>query len=243
MTVKTCMAALVLAASSYTAHAAPIIFFGENQTNPYQIGTEPAAARAAFLSNLTGVGTEDFEGFSVGATGPLNVLFTGSSGDITATLNGAGQVAGGGSNSVGRFNTSPGGSQWWDTSGQFSLNFDTAISAFGFYGTDIGDFNGQITVALTDTDNNVTNLIINNTVNGIDAANLFWGFIDLNAAYTSITFGNTAAGTDFFGFDDFTIGDRQQITIPDTSVSEPATLAIFAASVFGLMAFRRRQRR
>lgn len=240
MKLKLFLTALALSGSAFSIQAAPIIFFGEDQDSSFTIGADPAAARASFLSNLSGVGTEDFESFSAGDSSPLSILFSGSSGDITATINGAGEVRT--SPSAGRYNTTPGGSNYWNTSGQFSINFDTAISAFGFYGTDIGDFNGQVTVALTDTDSNVTNLIINNTINGVNAANLFWGFIDLDTAYTSITFGNTAAGTDFFGFDDFTIGDRQQITNPDTRVSEPGTWAMFALSVFGLMAYRRRQR-
>jgi hypothetical protein len=35
---------------------------------------------------------------------------------------------------------------------------------------------------------------------------LFFGFIDTANPFTSITFGDTAPGVDFFGFDDMTIG-------------------------------------
>ncbi|MEH8018578.1 PEP-CTERM sorting domain-containing protein [Rheinheimera muenzenbergensis] len=233
-----CLAALLLAGSAMSAQAAPIIFFGENQTDPFAIGADPAAAQTSFLSNLTGVGTEDFEGFSIPTIAPLDILFAGSTGNITATMTGGGQIAN--TTGAGRFNTSAGGSQWWEISGLFSINFDTAISAFGFFGTDIGDFDGQITVALLDINNVVTNLVIDNSINGINGANLFWGFIDVNNAYTSISFGNTAAGTDFFGFDDFTIGDRQQIRIP--TVPEPATLAMFGLAICGLVTSRRQKK-
>lgn len=235
MSLKTIIASALLAGAAFSSQAAPIIFFGENQTDAFSIGTDPAAAQSSFLSNLTGVGTEDFEGLGVGAGSPLDILFAGSVGNITATMTGAGSVVD--SSSTGRFNTSAGGSQWWDISGSFSINFDTAISAFGFYGTDIGDFNGQITVELLDINNVVTNLVINNTINGINAANLFWGFIDVNNAYTRISFGNTAAGSDVFGFDDFIIGDRQQVTIP--SVPEPGMLALFGLAVGGLLCRRK----
>ena len=66
---------------------------------------------------------------------------------------------------------------------------------------------------------------------------LFWGFIDTTTAYTKIAFGNTNAGTDFFGFDDMTIGDRQQIRVP-----EPASLALVGLSLLALTATRRRRR-
>ena len=48
----------------------------------------------------------------------------------------------------------------------------------------------------------------------------FFGFIDTAASYTSITFGNTAPGTDVFGFDDLVIGDARQVS---SGVPEPVT--------------------
>ena len=238
MSLKTLITTAILAGATFSSQAAPIIFFGENQTDPFAIGTDPAAARSSFLSNLTGVGTEDFEGLFTSSGSPLDIMFAGSVGNITATITGDGSIDN--DTGAGRFNTSTGGSQWWEVSGLFSINFDTAISAFGFYGTDIGDFNGQITVALLDINNIVTNLVIDNSINGMNGANLFWGFIDVNNTYTSITFGNTENGIDFFGFDDFTIGDRQQVNIP--TVPEPATLAMFGLGICGLIA-RRRQKK
>lgn len=235
MSLKTIIASALLAGAAFSSQAAPIIFFGENQTDAFNIGIDPAAAQSSFLSGLTGVGTEDFEGFAVNTGSPLDIMFAGSVGNITATMTGSGSVIESGG--AGRFNTSAGGSKWWEISGLFSINFDTAISAFGFYGTDIGDFDGQITVELIDINNVVTNLVINNSINGINGANLFWGFIDVNNAYTSISFGNTAAGTDFFGFDDFIIGDREQVTIPQ--VPEPGMLALFGLAVGGLLCRRK----
>lgn len=219
-----------------TAQAAPIVYFGENQTPANTVAGAPVTTRNAFLGSLVGVGTEQFEGSAEGAVGPLAVNFPGSSSGIVATLTGSGEIRGASLGCCGRFNTSPGGSKWWDVSGSFQLDFSSPIAAFGFYGTDIGDFNGRVTVALRNAATNaITNLVINNTLNGNNGSLLFWGFVDPTATYNRITFGNTNAGTDFFGFDSMTIGDQQQVNVP-----EPLTISLLG---LGLFAAARRRRR
>lgn len=217
-----------------TAQAAPIVFFGENQTPANTVSGAPVTARNSFLGSLVGVGTEQFESAAVGTGAPLAVNFPGSSSGITATLTGTGSINN--NTGAGRFNTSPGGSKWWEVSGAFQMDFSSPIAAFGFYGTDIGDFNGNVTVALRNAATNaVTNLVINNTLNGRNGSLLFWGFVDPTATYNRITFGNTNAGVDFFGFDSMTIGDQQQVSVP-----EPVTLSLLG---LGLVAAARRRRR
>lgn len=232
--IKKLTVALVLSAAFGTsvAYAAPIIFFGENQTPGGLVSGDPLTAQNDFVSNLSGVGSEGFESYLGGTATPLAIGFPGSTGNITATLTGSGNVEN--QMGAGRFNTTPLGRQWWEVSGTFGIAFDQAISAFGFYGTDIGDFNGQITLALTDINGIVTNLVVPNTVNGNNASLLFYGFIDAANSYTSIAFGNTNAGTDFFGFDDMIIGDSEQVSIP-----EPATLGLLGLGLLGLAAARR----
>jgi hypothetical protein len=217
-----------------TAQAAPIVYFGENQTPANTVTGAPVTARNNFLGSLVGVGTEQFEGPSVGTGAPLAVNFQGSSSGITANLTGSGGINN--NTSAGRFNTSPGGSKWWEVSGAFQMDFSSPIAAFGFYGTDIGDFNGNVTVALRNAATNaVTNLVINNTLNGRNGSLLFWGFVDPTTTYNRITFGNTNAGVDFFGFDSMTIGDQQQVNVP-----EPVTISLLG---LGLLAAARRRRR
>ncbi len=229
-------AGVAAAVLTTAASAAPVVYFGENQFPGNSTVGAPVTARTSFLAGLSGVGSESFESFSIGAGTPLNIAFPGSTGNITATLTGQGAVNSG--LSVGRFNTTSGGSQYWEVSGVFDITFSSAISAFGFYGTDIGDFDGNITLALTDINNVVTNLVVPNTLNGADGSLLFYGFIDTANSYTKISFGNTAAGVDFFGFDDMVIGDREQVVV---DVPEPATLALVGLSLVGLAATRRRR--
>lgn len=232
--IKNLTAALMLTAvlGTSVAYAAPIVFFGENQAPGGTVAGDPLTAQNNFVSNLSGVGSEGFESYASGTGTPLAIAFPGSSGSITATLSGSGNIQN--FTGAGRFNTTPTGSQWWEVSGTFNIAFDQAISAFGFYGTDIGDFNGQITLALTDINGIVTNLVVPNTVNGNNASLLFYGFIDTGNSYSSIAFGNTNAGTDFFGFDDMIIGDSRQVSIP-----EPATVALLGLGLIGLAAARR----
>lgn len=230
--------ALVLGLAT-TAGAAPITYFGENTSPGATVSGAPVTAQSSFLSTLTGVGIADFE------TGALpNVTFPGSSGSITATLTGSG-VSINSSPGFGRFATS--GSRYveTDSGGDFSMTFSSAISAFGFYGTDIGDFGNRLILRLTRLGGGTVDLDVGNTVGSGGSPNgalLFFGFIDIVDSYTSIAFLNVPGSSDVFGFDDMIIGDRQQITDPPSEVPLPAGLPLLLAGLGAIGALRMRRK-
>ncbi len=221
-----------------TAQAAPVDFFGEDG-NP--TGTVPIphpnsdAAQLAFFSNLTNIGVDGLDSASVGATTvPVNF-----GNGVTATLTG-GTIQN--TNSAGRFAISS--PNYYNTfSSTFGLTFSKPIAAFGFYGTDIGDFGGHLTLTLTDASNATTDLTVPNLTgaNGNAPENgsvLYYGFYDTGDTYTKITFGNSNT-SDGFGFDNFSVGTTEQV-IP---APEPASLALLGSGLAAVAAMRRRRRK
>ncbi len=237
-----CVAASAVAAAVMTAAPvfAAVIYFGEDLSPGRTVpaGGHAETARNAFLANLSGVGTETFESIPNQAADGLALNFPGASGGITATLSdpsGSSRVQD--TPGAGRFATS-GTRYLQEVANGFSLTFSTEIAAFGFYGTDIGDFNGQVTVTLSNGFGQ-SSYTVANTVNGPDGSLLFWGIIaEAGETFNKLTFGNTAVGSDYFGFDDLTIGELQQVA----PIPVPATLPLLASAMIGLGLIRRRRR-
>jgi hypothetical protein len=212
------MIAMVLLLAGST-QAAVSTFFGEDlglgESTPLPSWPNASAAEAAFMSNLSGVGTESFEGMTTGVA-PSILTFPVPGGTITATFSGGMTVEAvtpGTTNGVGRYATD--GSQYLEGSTQsFSITFSDPVAAFGFYGIDIGDFSGQVT--LTTFDGGSTLYTIPHTIDGAGGSVLFFGVIDTTNLYTMVTFGNTGAGVDYFGFDEMTVGTLEQVhpTVP-----------------------------
>jgi PEP-CTERM motif len=222
--------ALGLALTAGSAYAAPVTFFGED---PNPSGVTPIAhpvsdaTEATFLSNLTGVGVENLDGFANGSTSVAPNFGNG----VTATLSG-GVIQN--LSSAGRFAIST-PNYYNAATSSFTIAFSSPVAAFGFFGTDIGDFGGVLSLSLTDTMGNVTDLIVPAMQGSGGSAPengsvLYFGFYDLAAQYTSISFNNSNT-VDNFGFDDFTVGTIQQVT---PSAPEPATWAMMMLGFAGL---------
>lgn len=232
----TLIASAALAVGALTANVnAASIFFGEdfaiNSTANLASATNALAAESGFASSLTGIGYEGFEGFADGTSAPLASIF---SNGITATLTGSGNVDNNATGCCGRFAVD--GTQYYEATGSFTLTFSDAVAAFGFWGTDIGDFNGQIVVELAG--GGTQSFTVANTPNQANGGALFWGIIDTTNLFTSVTFGNTNTGTDYFGFDKFTIGNLQQVV----NAPEPGTMGLLGLGLLGMAAARRRQK-
>jgi len=236
-----------LGTAGSVANAVPTIYFAEDtSTTQSVVGTASEAARSNFLSTLSGVGNEDFESFAAGTTSPA-LTFPGSYGSITASMTGSTCVddvasSGCGFNNPGRWATS--GDQFWETDsgGTFGISFSSAISAFGFYGTDIGDFSNRLIISLTDISGTVSDFTVNHSLGlgNYDNALLFWGFQDLGNSYTSIAFSNSGYGGDVFAFDDMVIGDNEQICRENCNeLPEPGTLLLIGLGLAGFASRRK----
>lgn len=251
-------AAALATAALVSAAAAPAnayqVFFGEDLNNsssrPLSASPDASAAEQDFLANLTGVGTEDFEGFRSSQSGSLALTFPGAG---TATLNGGNgaieNVRSGKTNGFGRYGTS--GRQFWEVqaggSGNFTTSFAEPVAAFGFYGIDIGDFGGQLVLQLNDAAN--TRLTVNNTIGSsgsTDGSVLFFGLVaeDASELFTQVIFQTSTGQGDVFAFDDMTVGSLVQVVKPEhaTEVPEPSIMALLGAGFggLGLTAMRRR---
>ena len=228
---------------------------------------ESLAAYEAFIAAMgpyADFGIEDFESFTAvapaGTTpGPiaLNLEFdrlsplTGTL-PVNATLTGTGQVAvitDSNATSNGRYPVAVpvGGTQYFDTnfiSLSFTINFgDTPVDAFGFFATDVGDHNGQISLTLTYADGTTENHPIDHLRNPTTGSAkdpqhgslIFFGLIS-DQAIRSVAFTNLNPGEgDRFGFDNLVVGL--------TAVPEPSSLLLLLSGAFcgGLHVLRRRR--
>lgn len=213
---------------------------------------EVFAERQRFLRNFN-VTLASF-GFEIpelpGSTGPApaRVEFAGTGNSIFADLSTSGMVKQG--DESGRFNTTPGGMQYLrvnsDDDGTLTFTFNKAISAFGFFGTDIGDFGGSLEMLMYAEDGSIDKWQVRagDGVKGAGNNLLFFGFAGIDLRYTKVSFvskGDVERG-DYFGFDDFYVADAGQFNTP-AGVPEPGSLALAGLALLAAGVARQRRRR
>lgn len=224
-------AALALVAST-ASYAGPASTFSGFDASPSGsvFGTNSLGKRTSFLQQFAALsvasfGFEDAEGVHLGiSTLPIVADF----GAVKATVTSPGGEFKGIAEQ-GRFDTTSGTGQYLRVqagTSNFKITFDTDVSAFGFYATDVGDFEGTLSLLLRDAaDNLIDTLTVRDQSpnNSLSGSLLFYGFADRNVAYRSVTFQSTGS-TDFFGFDDFVVGTRDQLV--SGTIPEPGSLAL-----------------
>jgi len=233
---------LIVSLLSFNVQALPLVFFGEdinvypgNQVPRIEQFANSVNAQSDFLSHLQGVRVEDFESFTEKSSDPLNVDF-GNSG--TATLTGGSgiwRITDNTATNSGVFPTS--GVNTFvvlSSSGTFSLEFDTAQSAFGFFATDLEEV--PAILSFETSYGKITTLNIPYTKPSNSGSVLFFGVIDTENPFTKVTF-NGNHSWEGFGFDDFTIGTENQVV---NSTPEPSTLLLVGLGLIGLIKFRKK---
>lgn len=229
-------------------------FFGEDLNNseeiPLPIYPNATTAETNFLAELSHYRTEDFEAIPTGEIGPLNLDF-GPLGMATLNYGQLDTVDPGTTNGVGRYGAS--GVSYWEanaTGGNFIISFSQSISALGFYGIDLGDFGGQLTLNLTTGGIKVVQ--VPNTA-GIDGSTggsvLYVGLIaqTTDELFNSVSFNLIGTSSpDLFALDNLTIGRPiKQPTSPPTEppVTVPEPTSVMGILALGLWGIRSRQKR
>ena len=221
--------------------------------SPPPLNTAITSARDAFFNNVAALGGNEFEPAVFGGAGQLNFGY-GTTGANATFSGGATIVSGLNSNfdpTLGRYNMTAGlpangntvdPGTWFEAQSSFTVSFSSAITAFSFFVTDLGDFDGTVFIDLFGS-NSGNALFSQRLMNSAalpppagstgQSANgnlLFFGITssDPMQAFTSARFRIGQAGTDvdIVGFDSFVVGNYRGSTPPPTGIPEPGSLAL-----------------
>jgi hypothetical protein len=252
--------ALLAAIAMGSASATPAIFFDEDPGAGGMVppNSKSVAERDLFAGMLApnSANSEGFEAYTRNASQLSNLWGLGANATLTPAAQNTGKIEwitsdpnnpGG---ITGRFNTTPGNSarNWWQASGTFTVQFGQAVSAFGFFGTDISDFLGTLALDLLGADGSVTTLTVksggqNGTpprtepevpppLTDTNGSLLFYGVTDSAKQYTGVRFVITQVpgSTDIMGFDDMIIG---ALPVSGGNLPEPTSFALAGLALLG----------